>query len=241
MKKVLLITAICLVAALLYWVFLKYTRSTAFVKKDIDALNLTYRYSNEEFRNVCDNMSRFSYVSGLTGVFIPIPIPYGITYYYKSRCYQQLAIQTLDANLCTRVVERKSLFYDGSGVSERECRKEVAMAQENDKKQQEEVDKYKFSIEGAAKIVDTETKVEKMSPNSWKVNVSTEGTLFGEYEIKIVRGDVDIKDQDTRGLLLKENVSIKTNMLLVMALKVFLKRWGLNLEEMGIEFGRDGD
>lgn len=125
MKKYIIIFILVL-AGFCYGAFLKYTGSRGFVQKNIDALNLSYRYSNAEFKTVCDKMSPFSYVSGLSdGAFLVIG---GKTYYYKSRCYQELARRTQDEDLCAKVIERKVLFGDGSGVSPKECRRGIAAA-----------------------------------------------------------------------------------------------------------------
>ncbi|MEW5895534.1 MAG: hypothetical protein AB1650_07255 [Candidatus Omnitrophota bacterium] len=202
MKKTGLIAIAFFLAALFYWSFLKYTGSETFVKKDIDALNLTYSYTDDEFKKVCDRMSPFSYVSGLTDALWG-GVPGGRTYYYKSRCYQELAVRTLNPGLCKKVIERKSLFNDGSGVSEEGCLRDVALFKENEKKRKWESDQFKSSIEGVARIVQAETKVEKVSPDGWKASIVTEGTLFGEYEIEIRLGEM-------KTLLVEEKVQIRS-------------------------------
>lgn len=43
------------------------------------------------------------------------------TYYYRSQCYHDLAVSTLDAAFCAEVSERRSLLFDGSYYSVQAC------------------------------------------------------------------------------------------------------------------------
>jgi hypothetical protein len=65
-----------------------------------------------------------------TGLFFN---PDGLqTYYDRARCYQDLAVLSRDAALCARVVQRRSWFLDGSGISPGACRKRVAAQDASD-------------------------------------------------------------------------------------------------------------
>jgi len=48
------------------------------------------------------------------------------TYYDRARCWQELAVVMRDAQLCARVVQRRSWFLDGSAYSPGACRKRVS-------------------------------------------------------------------------------------------------------------------
>jgi hypothetical protein len=43
------------------------------------------------------------------------------SYYYRSQCYADLAVTTLNAAHCNAVIERKSLLFDGSHFSQQAC------------------------------------------------------------------------------------------------------------------------
>jgi hypothetical protein len=43
------------------------------------------------------------------------------SYYYRSQCYHELAIASLDEAHCSAVVERRSLIFDGSHYSQQAC------------------------------------------------------------------------------------------------------------------------
>lgn len=49
------------------------------------------------------------------------------TYYIRSECFQKMAVRNRDEDLCREVAERKSLYFDGSAVSEKACREAVRM------------------------------------------------------------------------------------------------------------------
>ncbi len=208
MKKIIWVVLSITGFIFLYVIFLKYTISNTFVKKDIDALNLEYSYSDEEFEKVCKNMSRFSYVKGLTDGAFGIPMG-GKTYYYKSRCYQDLARRTTNNIFCKKVIQRRSFIYNGSSVSEKSCLDEVKKIQESLSSAQKDVDQFKKTAEGAFEIINSENKVEKISADSWKISVTVKGSLFGEYDFRIIHSDVPLEDWDTLGLLASEEIVIK--------------------------------
>jgi hypothetical protein len=53
--------------------------------------------------------------------------------YDRSECFQNLALRLGDEALCSAVRERKSLFFDGSGISGAACLKEVKRRVEDDR------------------------------------------------------------------------------------------------------------
>lgn len=54
---------------------------------------------------------------------------------HRSRCFQSLAIAERDVSLCQRVVEKKSFFLDGSGISPERCRERVARRKAKDRQE----------------------------------------------------------------------------------------------------------
>lgn len=46
-------------------------------------------------------------------------------YFERSRCFLGVAVESRDARLCERVIERESWFFDGSGISPEACREAV--------------------------------------------------------------------------------------------------------------------
>ena len=54
------------------------------------------------------------------------------TYYDRSRCFDDLAVELRDASLCDRVLERHAWWLDGSQVSPGACRRRVADQEHRD-------------------------------------------------------------------------------------------------------------
>ena len=46
-------------------------------------------------------------------------------YYYKSRCYMELAIKTGNRKMCNQVKQRRSIFLDGAYFSLKSCLSEI--------------------------------------------------------------------------------------------------------------------
>ncbi len=68
------------------------------------------------------------------------------SYYERSQCLQQAAVEFRDDSLCSHVRERWSLFFSSWAISPRECRKKVATAVAADAKELEEIKRqYKDS------------------------------------------------------------------------------------------------
>jgi hypothetical protein len=68
----------------------------------------------------CNNIPSQEYETAL--IFNP---PGMQTLYPRSVCFQELAVKLRDDSLCDSVKERKSLFFDGSGISGEKCRQLV--------------------------------------------------------------------------------------------------------------------
>ena len=50
------------------------------------------------------------------------------TFYERSMCYYMLAVKTKNREYCAKIKERKSFFFDGSGVTPKACIAAVAYA-----------------------------------------------------------------------------------------------------------------
>ena len=98
------------------------------------------------------------------------------TYYFRSDCFQQVAVQTRDENLCDQVNERKSIFFDGSGVSATACRKAVAEARNKDFAE-------RVRPESVHKI--ESIKIESAPSGDIEVRFVPAGTLWGTYRFTI--------------------------------------------------------
>lgn len=187
-------------AVIAYGAFLWLTGSSSFVREDADTSNKFYSYSNEDLEKVCDAMSSFSYVSGLTdGALIATPFT-GRTYYYKSRCYYELARRTGRAEFCNKVKERDVFFGDGSAVSENACLQTVAMVSDAQAMRMREAERHAAAVDGAGKIM--QTSVVKVTKESWEIRVDTEGSLIGEYRF-------DVASLNQNRVLVSETVFIK--------------------------------
>jgi hypothetical protein len=187
-------------AVIVYGAFLWLTGSSAFVREDVDTSNRFYSYSHEDLEKACDAMSSFSYVSGLTdGALIATPFT-GRTYYYKSRCYYELARRTGRAEFCKKVKERNVFFGEGSGVSENACLRTVALASDAQAMRTREAERHAAAVDGAVKI--ERTSVAKVTKESWEIRVDTEGSLAGEYRF-------DVASLNQNRVLVSETVFIK--------------------------------
>jgi hypothetical protein len=68
------------------------------------------------------------------------------SYYERSQCLQQAAVEFRDDSLCSQVRERWSMFFSSWAISRGECRKKVAAAVAADTKELEEIKReYKDS------------------------------------------------------------------------------------------------
>jgi hypothetical protein len=201
-KKIAIGINVTIIGALIFWTFDRYTGSEAFVKKDMDASNRFHLSSFEEARKICDGMSSFSHVEGLTdGAFIPFG---GRTYYYKSSCYQELARETLDDSLCQKVSKRWPLLGDGSGVSSSECLRQVTLAHEAQSQRDKEAKHNRDVTEGEMEI--TRAWVDPLTQDQWRVNVQVEGKLFGNY-----RFDVEASNLEQNKILVSEKTSLQVS------------------------------
>ena len=72
---------------------------------------------SEHGRARCKAIPRDRYFTGL--IFNPEHLETG---YERSRCFQELAEQLRDRQLCRLATERKSWFFDGSGISPKACK-----------------------------------------------------------------------------------------------------------------------
>jgi hypothetical protein len=98
------------------------------------------------------------------------------TYYFRSSCFQELAVQTRAENLCDQVKERKSIFFNGSGVSPTACRKAVADIRNKDFAE-------RVRPESVHKI--ESIKIDSAPSGDIEVRFVPAGTLWGTYRFTI--------------------------------------------------------
>lgn len=101
------------------------------------------------------------------------------TMFHRSACLQQLAHDERDADLCGEVEERKSWFFDGSGISEQSCRELVVKRIEQDR--QEASDKDFRSIHR----LDSVEFYKNGNERDFDAVVTTKGSFPGAYLLNI--------------------------------------------------------
>jgi hypothetical protein len=98
------------------------------------------------------------------------------TYFFRSYCFQEVAVQTRDENLCDQVKERKAIFLNGSGVSPMACRKAVAEIRNKDFAE-------RVRPESVHKI--ESIKIDSAPSGDIEVRFVPAGTLWGTYRFTI--------------------------------------------------------
>ena len=141
------------------------------------ALNkLSYEDALEKINNIrgietCQSISPNTYDTFL--IFNPSDYQ---TYYFRSECYQKVAIQTRDEKLCDEVRERKSLFLNGSAVSREACL--VAI-----KNQQGQDFSERVKPESIHKI--DKIEISASQAGNFDVKVFPAGMLWGTYKFSV--------------------------------------------------------
>lgn len=176
--------------------------------EDTDPAKHYDSYTPAQHEAVCDAMSPTRHISGLTdGGWGTLGIG-GKTYYYRSACYMELVRRTGRAELCAKVVERRSLLGDGSNHSPKACAAVAAAYQARVKQSAEDVAAFKASVEGAFKI--SELQVQVMPGGNWQVEVQTEGQRSGTYQLQLVKvRDGTVLRQETHSIHRPESFSWK--------------------------------
>lgn len=143
------------------------------------------RYSKSELEAVCEAISPSAYASGmLDGAWFSLPGA-GRTYYYRSACYMELVRRTGRAEVCPKVVERRSLLGDGSSYTPKRY---VELAEAfNAREKQNAVARASLaqSVAGAFKV--SSLKVFPLANQNWRIEVCTEGTRTGDYVLEFAR------------------------------------------------------
>ena len=98
------------------------------------------------------------------------------TYYFRSYCFQRLAVDTRDEKLCDQVKERKSLSFDGSGISSTSCRKAVIEIKNKDFAARVRPE-YVHKIESI--------KIDIALSGDLEVRAVPAGTLWGTYRFSV--------------------------------------------------------
>lgn len=122
--------------------------------------------------NQCQSIPWSDYQTGM--IFNPSDRQ---TVFRRSQCLQKMAIMFRDEVLCDRVKERKSWFFEGSGVSPQRCREQVK-------------DKVSSDVD-AAKQLGNFHKLKQVSfslngnGRDFDVQVETRGEAYHRYRLKI--------------------------------------------------------
>ncbi|QDL52746.1 hypothetical protein [Rhodoferax aquaticus] len=173
---------------------------TVLAQPSTDSPTLQYdRYNTAQLEAVCEATPPNAYASGMTdGAWFSFPGA-GRTYYYRSACYMELVRRTGRADLCPKVIERRSLWGDGSSHSPQRCQDVAKAYQARQKQDALDLASYAQSVAGAFKI--TGFKVTPLPNHNWRLEVRTEGTRAGNYvlEVKQIR-DNKVLHRDTRAL-----------------------------------------
>lgn len=101
------------------------------------------------------------------------------TYYVRSLCLQDAAIEFRDATFCADVRERKSLVSDGSRVSAQACRTLVADAKDKDRAQALEL-----AQEGFHRMTDLQI-LRNGNGRGYDILFATSGGRSGAYEFTV--------------------------------------------------------
>jgi len=150
-----------------------------------DPANQYGRYDNATLEAVCEAMSPTRYISGLTdGAWGSLGMG-GRTYFYRSACYMELVRRTGRAELCAKVVERRSLLGDGSSHSPKACAAVAAAYQAQETQSAWERAAFKASVEGAFHI--SGLQVHALANGNWRVEVQLEGQRAGSYQLQLVK------------------------------------------------------
>lgn len=140
----------------------------------------TDRFTDQKARRLarCMAIPAKEYSTGL--IFNPSGYQ---TMYHRSRCLQDLAVDERDRAVCDEVRERKSLLFDGSGVSPAHCRDLVAARMAADRKNLEALDT------GAIQRIETIAIERDGNGRDFDLVVTTRGSLSAAYELRVVARD----------------------------------------------------
>lgn len=133
-----------------------------------DALQKTNSTPTKE---ICASLSSSAFESWL--LFNPANYQ---AYYFRSECYQKLAVLNRDAELCDEVIEYRSLFLNGSAISQASCLTAV---------------KKQISQDFAAKVMPEaihridRVEVHQTSAGDWNITVIPAGALWGSYRLSV--------------------------------------------------------
>lgn len=135
-----------------------------------DALEKINNIRREE---ICESISSKAYETVLIGNSKNYQ-----TFYFRSECYQKMAIQNRDEILCDKVEERKSIFFDGSAISQQACLEAVKKKMNQDFTERVRPETiHRIQSVNISQIPNADTA---------NVKVSTNGSLWSTYEFSIL-------------------------------------------------------
>lgn len=136
------------------------------------------RSNNITSVETCREMSRASFQTWL--IFNPEGRQ---TFYLRSDCFQNMAVGDRNDGYCNEVVERKSLYFNGSAVSFEACRDAVRAQKLKDLAERVQPE----AIHRIGKI----TVTPMSGGDTADVRISTAGTLSGSYRISLSLHDAE--------------------------------------------------
>jgi len=133
----------------------------------------------------CEAMSPTTYASGMTeGAWGGFPGG-GKTYFYRSVCYMDLVRRTGRAELCSKVLQRRSLLGDGSAYSPAACERVAAQSKVTQAQAQRDAETHAKAIQGVYVL---SPLIAQTLPNgNWRLRTTAQGTLAGHYRIELQR------------------------------------------------------
>ncbi len=100
------------------------------------------------------------------------------TYYYRSQCYMDLALQEQKSEMCDSVLERKSFFFDGSYYSPHTCKAIIRLSQKDQAAP-------KISPENIVTITRLEAQIDEEKRMMVTLNLAPENPVFGTYSLAL--------------------------------------------------------
>jgi hypothetical protein len=148
-----------------------------------DPANTYYRYNAAQLEAVCEAMSPTLYVSGLTEGAWGVPQAAGKTYFYRSACFLEVVRRTGRAELCPKVVERRTLLGNGSAVSPASCLQEAQRFAAVRAQQAQDNAAHAKAVQGMYTL--GPLTVQPLPQGGWRLQTQLQGSLAGKYRLEL--------------------------------------------------------
>lgn len=165
------------IVAVGYWLLMAVTSSERFVRSDVATLNRAGQMSSAELAVACEDMSRWSFVSGLSdGAFNSLG---GRTSYYRSSCFMELARTTLQPQHCDHVHTRRALFNSGASLSRGACLQVVSAGLQQRAENVQQQAKFNQRKASAFRLATLTVMADRAGV--WTVHAQAQGAMPGNY------------------------------------------------------------